>query len=148
MMIYHALNWQEKSTGSVSIPLSSMRRRSNVMCGLSMSYGKKTAKPIRHYYSAPTLTVRPWTFCAITRQDFRLSSCSAMPSNTLDCVIAKRLPKQSWIPFQRFTGRTESAASGRPAASRGRVQAAKSFPVLAGKSVNLMRICWKGFLAT
>ena len=95
LMICHALNWQEKLMGSVSIRLSSIRRRSNVICGLSMSYGKNMAKPTRHYYSAPTLAVRPWIFCAITRQDFRLSSCSAMPSNTRVCAIAKRPPKQS-----------------------------------------------------
>ena len=96
LMIYHAWNWPEESMASASIPLSSIRRRSNVICGLSISCEKKKAKSIRHYYSALTLTVRCWTSCAITRQDFRLSSCFAMPNNTLEYAIAKRLPKQNW----------------------------------------------------
>jgi hypothetical protein len=98
LMIYHALIWQEKLMGSLSILLSSMRRRSNVICGLSISCGKKKAKPLRHYYFAPTLTVGLWTSCAITRQDFRLSFrlslCFTMPSNIPGYAIAKRLPKQ------------------------------------------------------
>jgi hypothetical protein len=42
------------------------------------------------------IEVRRWTSCAITSQDFRLSSCFAMPNNTLEYAIAKRLPKQNW----------------------------------------------------
>jgi hypothetical protein len=113
LMICHALNWPGTSMDSAFTPLSSMLPHSTVCCASSTSYGKKKATSIRHCCSAPTLTVRRWTSCAITRQGFRLSSCSAMPSNTLACAIARRLPKKSWGSISMFHWQQAVEGAGR-----------------------------------
>jgi len=99
LMICHALNWQETW-------------RQRVYTALLFSTDTDCAA---------------LTFCAITGQGFRLSFYSAMPSNTPDFAIAKRLPKKAGVPFQCFTGSTESASSGRPAAGPGRRRPQRHF---------------------